>query len=154
MNYEYIEGILREMNISKRELARRVGVPASTITAAFRRKSKNIPFETILKIADVLGVAWPNIMDSRRMLKEKAVLANAIDNHIFPSAEEADKTLWDNMNKGSVSRGHGEMIDSFGENNQRDMLLSAFDTLNDDGQTEAVKRVQELGEIPRYRKEM
>ena len=32
-------------------------------------------------------------------------------------------------------------------------LLNAYDALNDDGQREAVKRVQELGEIKRYRKE-
>lgn len=33
-------------------------------------------------------------------------------------------------------------------------LLSAFDVLNDEGQDRAVERVEELGEIPKYQKQI
>ena len=38
------------------------------------------------------------------------------------------------------------------EAQRREALLSHYDRLNDDGQEKAVERVQELTEIPRYRK--
>lgn len=37
---------------------------------------------------------------------------------------------------------------------KRDRLNAAYELLNDDGQQEAVKRVEELTEIPRYRTEI
>ena len=38
------------------------------------------------------------------------------------------------------------------EAQRREALLSHYDTLNADGQQKAVERVQELTEIPRYKK--
>lgn len=38
-------------------------------------------------------------------------------------------------------------------NSRAQILLSAFDQLNDEGQCKAVERVEELTEIPKYQKE-
>ncbi len=38
-------------------------------------------------------------------------------------------------------------------NNRAKYLLTAFDQLNDEGQTKAIERVEELTEIPKYKKE-
>ena len=51
----------------------------------------------------------------------------------------------------NIQTSDSEFIDSIEESQRNhDKLISAYDSLNLDGQKEAIKRVQELGEIPRY----
>ena len=49
----------------------------------------------------------------------------------------------------------GEFLWSIDENNipAKQRLLAVFDQLNDEGQQKAVERVEELTEIPKYKKE-
>lgn len=58
MNYDYIDRRLKEIGISRRQLAIKAGVSENTISGAFRRKSKNLSHEIVLKIARVLDVPW------------------------------------------------------------------------------------------------
>lgn len=58
MEYELIDTLLREKGMSRRKLAEAAGISENTLSAAFRRKSKNVSIEVVQKIADVLGVNW------------------------------------------------------------------------------------------------
>lgn len=42
---------------------------------------------------------------------------------------------------------------AFSDNPQKELLLTAFGQLNSEGQNKAVERVEELTEIPKYKKE-
>lgn len=54
--YDRIEDILKQKNMSKRQLAINAGIPYQTIVSAFRRRSEGLSLEYKLKIADVLQV--------------------------------------------------------------------------------------------------
>ena len=45
-----------------------------------------------------------------------------------------------------------ELQAAFSDNPRRDLLLAIFDQLNEEGQSKAVERVEELTEIPKYKK--
>lgn len=56
--YEFIDDACKKKNISRGQLADRIGVPRSTLSMAFKRQTK-IPAERLKKIAQVLDVPYP-----------------------------------------------------------------------------------------------
>lgn len=59
---ERIDKILSDKTISRRELAKRAGIPASTLQSAMQR-GKNISYEMLQKIADALDVDTSYLMN-------------------------------------------------------------------------------------------
>ena len=55
--YEFIDDACKKKNISRGQLADRIGVPRSTLSMAFKRQTK-IPAERLKKIAQVLEVPY------------------------------------------------------------------------------------------------
>ena len=58
--------IAKEIDISLKELSRRVDIPYTTLYNAVKRDSK-MDFETVQKIADALGVLWYNLYCFQRL---------------------------------------------------------------------------------------
>lgn len=56
MNYERVNELLTELHMSRRELARRIKVPPTTLASWFARETKHIPVDCAYGIAEVLGV--------------------------------------------------------------------------------------------------
>lgn len=136
MDYDLIDSILKDMGISRRKLAMIADIPVSTLSAAFRRKSKDFSMENVQKIARVLNVEWWKLMGWEEIQKGVYGLPASPE-----EAERISDLLFSNQSK-RVSKAKSLQSD----------LLNHFDGLNNDGQKEAVKRVGELAEIDRYKK--
>ena len=130
MDFDRLNEILKEKHISRRKLAMAVGIPESTMSTAFSRQSGLSP-EAVKKIADFLGVSyeylqgWNSIEDETKLYMK----------YFFPEHDNSfslSLALIDDLTKGR--------------------LINAYGKLNRAGQMEAVKRIEELTEIPRYTK--
>ena len=128
MDFDRLDAILKERKISRRKLALAVGIKEGTMSTAFMRRSGLSP-DQVRRIADYLGV---NYYYLEGWDLEYAVIDNGFEQAVF---------VKDGIRK------------SVGSENRKAYLEKAFDKLNDIGQTEAVKRIEELTEIPRYRKD-
>lgn len=56
--YDRIDMILKERRISRRKLARKTGIPESTLASAFVRRPEHFPAKYIQAIANALDVPW------------------------------------------------------------------------------------------------
>lgn len=130
--YSRVDDLLKKCHMSRRQLAIKAGIPESTMSTAFMRKSLRFAELNKKKIADALGVNWWELA---------GLPVEEVDGQKLVRRLDLEEKLMENYEKF-----HGE------EANRREALLSSFDTLNADGQVRAVERVQELTEVPRYRK--
>ena len=132
MDFDRLDRILKSRGLSRRKLAIAVGILPGTMSTAFSRKS-GLSSEDVLKIAEYLGVSpyylegWAEDEHASNISQEQAV-------HLMGEDLETLNRL--------------AAYDDQQQNRQR--LDTAFDKLNQTGQHEAVKRVEELTEIPRY----
>lgn len=129
---ERLKKARKRAGISQVELSRSVDLSKSTICnyEAGKRERPSIPI--VKAIAEVLNVPWWELaglpveeIDGQKHVRRLDYEENALANY---------------------EKFHGQ------EAQRREALLSHYDRLNDDGQEKAVERVQELTEIPRYRK--
>ena len=118
--------------MSQAELAKIVGISNSAICnyEAGKRAKPTIPIAKA--IAEALNVNWWELA---------GLPVEEVDGQKLVRRLDLEEKLMENYEKF-----HGE------EANRREALLSSFDALNADGQVRAVERVQELSEVPRYRK--
>ena len=65
LNYEAVESLMRDRHITKRELAKVLGMKENTVTAAFRNNRKaTFSNDDIAKISELLGTAQEDILFS------------------------------------------------------------------------------------------
>ena len=132
MDFERLDAILKERHISRRKLALSVGIKEGTMSTAYRRRS-GLSSEDVLKIAEYLGVS-PYYLEGWTDFEQTSNL----------SADESFRVMGEDLE--ALAR-----LSYYDERNKnRVRLNTAYDKLNTTGQTEAVKRVEELTEIPRY----
>lgn len=60
--YDRIDAILAKKNMSRRQLAITAGISENTLSGAFRRRTKNFSMDNVLRIADVLGVSFVDLL--------------------------------------------------------------------------------------------
>ena len=122
--------------VSQEELARVIGATKSTISK-YELGHREPSLNTIQRIADALAVDFLDLVEISG--DTKAV------NHILKSAEDGKKAgkriVWRDNNLHMVELSPSEKI------------LIATKKLNAEGLREAVKRIEELTEIPRYRRQ-
>lgn len=131
-----IKELTKERGITLKELAEKSGVSYNTIYSITKRDSKRVQGEILQHLSAALCVS-PSALLGTTVTAFDDVLGIIVNE--YPSASFSST---DNPNTFRVSLG----------NNSKAELLSAFDKLNPSGKTEAVKRVSELTEIPRYRR--
>lgn len=129
---ERLKEARKRAGISQVELSRSVDLSKSTICnyEAGKRERPSIPI--VKAIAEVLNVPWWELA---------GLPVEEIDGQKHVRRLDYEEKMLANYEK---FHGH--------EAQRREALLSHYDRLNDDGQEKAVERVQELTEIPRYRK--
>lgn len=129
---ERLKEARKRAGISQVELSRSVDLSKSTICnyEAGKRERPSIPI--VKAIAEVLNVPWWELA---------GLPVEEIDGQKYVRRLDYEEKMLANYEKF-----HGQ------EAQRREALLSHYDKLNDDGQEKAVERVQELTEIPRYRK--
>ena len=155
---EYIKSHRLAAGLSQKELGELVGVSQQAI--AQYEKGQNSPrTDTIKKIAKALNLSFTEFLDDdyfdltdkpqsveEEFLKKKFQDILCLD----ISEEEKEKLLQEHIT-------NSEILSGIHENNvygaQKFLLNHHFEKLNSTGQQEAVKRVEELTEIPKYQRE-
>ena len=125
MDFDRLDLILKERGISRRKLALAVGILPGTMSTAFMRRS-GLSSADVLKIAEYLGVS-PYYLEGQE----------------GPEASD-DGGAFERWDYGMTN------VKGYKEEQRHKRILTAYDKLNGLGQAEAVKRVEELTEIPRY----
>lgn len=136
-----IKAARKAAGMTQKELGEKIGVSYQGI-AQWENDLRNPKFETLQRIADALNVK-----------------VESLDSRFFPSLD-----LYDFFGEGpSPETSHlpvFTMKDSNGEFIRVSMetaageLLYSFSSLNEIGQQEAVRRINELSEIPKYQRKI
>ena len=122
MDFDRLNRLLKERGISRRKLALAVGIPESTMSPAFMRRS-GLSSADVIKIANYLGVdpAYLEGFDFDAAMR-------GLDEYVELAISAADRQF-------------------------EEQVIESMRKLNTLGKTEAVKRVEELTEIPRYQRQ-
>lgn len=130
---ENIKKARKKKGITQKELGDKLGITQSSI-AMFENDKTNIKFSTLEKIANALDTGVFDLFD---LYNETMKIAMKYD------IEQIKKTLI----TASTSKAM-QNIDL--KEQRRDMLDIYYDSLNEKGQIEAVKRIKELTYVPEY----
>ena len=123
---EKLDNILRSRKISRRQLALKAGISPSSFQSAMARNT-TISLDMLIPICSVLNIP----IEEFRPLELLS----------FNSGAEFERA-WEE------ATGTPHRVSEYDTK-----LLYSFKLLNEAGQEKAVERVQELTEIPKYRKE-
>lgn len=131
-----------ENHMTQKELGEKAGIDPSTIRK-YESGRLNPKIGTLQKIADALGVSGFDLMP------EELLDANKVDDYVKEHNLNADEVAgyYSGLANEAVSR-LGEALKDAKET----ALIRHFRTLNDNGQSVAVERVQELTQIPAYQR--
>ena len=79
--YDRIDLLLKERRISRRRLARKIGVPESTLAAAFVRRPEHFPEKYIQAIAEALEMPREELVAGTENLHSDTIQPGAIVRH-------------------------------------------------------------------------
>lgn len=128
-----IQRARKKAGLSQRQLGEKLGLSASMI-GQWENDLRNPKVETLQRIADALLIRFEELLD------ETSYLAGI---HHGAEMEDWQNKLIDELWK----------RDGYSGSEYEVSLIDAFSKLNGTGQQEAIKRVEELTEIPRYRRQ-
>lgn len=148
---QLIQQMRKRMKLSQKELGLKLGVSGSMI-GQYENDLRNPKQETLQRIADALGVTVDYLMgvtdtprpDSTLKKTSFPFIVSKRDMFITPDAIEAN-----------LRESNPELFEYENEPGYKALICidEALTKLNGDGISEAVKRVEELTEIPRYQKQ-
>ena len=161
MDFDRLDAILKSKKISRRKLAIAVGIPESTMSTAFMRRS-GLSSDDVLKIAKYLKVkpyyleGWSaKIGDEELIYHDDAADYITVRNVMIMKGNQeiGEITVSPDTTEEEALEEYlmlETQVDQYDPNIQR--IIQAYERLNSSGQLEAVKRIEELTEIPRYTK--
>ena len=128
--------------MTQKELGEKTGIDPSTIRK-YESGRLNPKIGTLRKIADALGVS------SFDLMPDELLDANKVDDYVKEHNLNPDEVAgyYSGLANDAASR-LGEALKDAKET----ALIRHFRNLNDNGQTVAVERVQELAQIPAYQR--
>lgn len=126
VNYQTLEGMMKVRDISRRQLAIRIGMSADSLSASFRRHSR-MKIETLWKIADALNVYAAALVDRNGYPSEDTYMADL-------KAVENGRPAYERLK----------------EDARIDGLCSELRQLNGDGIQKALEYVLLLKKIPEF----
>lgn len=138
MNYQMIRAARKAAGISQDELAQFLGVNRATISK-YETGIIEPSFSQLAQIANYLEIDFGEFLDGEAYRLYQAHRSG------FDAGVQAEQIS--NMALRSVFEPEGY---SFSETEM--LLVKTFSQLNPEGQTKAVERVEELTEIPKYKK--
>ena len=133
---EKIDSILSEKGMSRRQLSIKAGIPPSSLQSALSR-NKGLSLDMLFPISEVLK------------LDVEELVSNSLDSLDEPPEVKKKFAYFDKREFLLNS-----MLDIVNKIGDKDIasLISFFQALNPAGQRVAVKRVEELTEIPKYQR--
>lgn len=141
---EFLQAHMNKQNISQAELARRTGIPASTISSIIIRNNDRVAIEMILKICEVLDCDIEEYINSLR--NELPKLMPASFTRKYYSLDDYGKYAVDSilgieysrcLNQSTENKKITTKIAAFGGDNKEikvseDSLIKAVSLLEDD----------------------
>lgn len=146
MNYDLLLRLMNEHGFSRRKLALQAGIPPTTLNSAINSKTKHFPHEYIVKLAQVLGVRWFDLYDAT----ENEDWISYMTMNDWTLAANVDDDDLEFMQRFSPMQ--TQFTDSL--NAVEQAIMQALKQLTPEGQYKALERVEELGMIPKYRKDV
>lgn len=131
-----------ENHMTQKELGEKAGIDPSTIRK-YESGRLNPKIGTLRKIADALGVS------SRDLIPKELLDANKVDDYVKEHNLNPDEVA--DYYSGLANDAASRLGDAL-KNAKEVSLIHHFRNLNDNGQTVAVERVQELAQIPAYQR--
>lgn len=128
-----IKELIKERNITIKQLAEDSKIPVNTLYSIIKRDSERVRAETVQVLADVLGVA-------------PTYLIGYDDKIVRPEQYSQQELAEIKAGAWAAYQDHAATI-------TERPIIDAFRKLNDEGQQKAIERVEELTEIPKYQKE-
>ena len=129
---ENIKKVRKQKHMTQRELAEALGMRDAAISK-YEKGIVTPPLETLKQLADVLQVP----------------IAYLLSGSLYPQTVYYDDNGIVDVVPG-VPEDVAQLVGLSSDNKAQ--LLEAFDKLNEEGQNKAVERVEELTEIPKYKK--
>lgn len=119
-----IKDILERRNMTVIMLADSTGIPSTTLYSMIKRDSDDEKFDILMRLCASLGVSLSELIGSENMGK----YTEDIKNDLWPEP-------WPPQSPSNINK-----------------LVDHFNQLNDEGQDKAIERIEELTEIPKYKK--
>ena len=126
---DLIDAFLRQRGKSRRQLAIEAGIPPSTLQSALERK-RTFSVEMLQKIAAALECDVKDLIPPARAA-EQGALAEGLEN----------MRRWQEL-----------AVQGYTFSERENDLICAFSQMNADGQLCAVHLVQDLAQVPKYKK--
>lgn len=136
---ERIKACRKEKKQSQQQIADVIGVQRSAISK-YEKGIVDIPFSQLGKIASALGVSVDYLLGSTKPQGKRILTDNPDDRYPYLLNKKLDGTIMP------------EESEELAELERLNKIAEHLDKLNETGQEEAVKRVSELTEIPRFQK--
>ena len=146
---ENIKRIRKEKHLTQKQLGEKCGMSESTLRQ-YEIGYRNPKIETIKKIADALEVGLWEIVELDQMdLDTRIQEIKKMISQLTPEGlKEFDRLTTEALNENQESIQKKQETTAV----QSKEMLRAYSRLNNAGRKEAVKRINELAEIPRYTK--
>lgn len=178
--YELIEVLRFKNDLSSRQMAIQAGVSPATLASIMTRRPPRIAIETLDKIASVYGIRWYELLNKDSSYADRFLMAgrtpvtmtaddvNAVGNRILGITDitmyvdkaherylqrvEDAKTI---VKYASAQQDNSEMPGRIvpvpgGTDEFRNSLFFVLNKLNDDGLMEAMRRILDVANDPKY----
>lgn len=159
-----LKKILKERNVTIKELSEKSGVSLNTLYSITKRDSRMSRYDIVKKVASTLGVTVSELtgfeIDEPKTNMENARLYEVIKRDSTQSTDLNDiSEILNKMEGTAQERFHNSQVQLLTEiiskqiSDKKLELSSLFDQLNDPGQDKAIEQVELLTKIPEYQKE-
>ena len=142
---EKIANARKEAKLTQKELGEKLGVTAQSV-AQWENNLRNPKFETLARIAEALQVPVYELMgySLKHDTPENRAIAEAGFQAAFGKGGAADVSEWVPVSFEQLHTEQQAFLDS--------RMKKAFSALNETGQKVACERVEELAEMPKYKR--
>ena len=147
MNYDLVDSLLKSKGMSRRQLAIKCGITPGTMSTWFARHTKNIPFQHVQSIANMLQIPWYQVMGYEEVdegLYARLPTVDEVNDNAdvdIPVRDREGKYLY------TASTTSGKLLSQ-----NEAAIMIPFRDLNDVGQKKAIDAVETLAKVPEYRK--
>ncbi len=127
---QLIKAARKEAGITQAELAKKLDIPYQSVSQ-WERDTRKPKMDTLMKIADALGCDFSFLLPDE-----------FVDVYFMGATRSYDEIRRNRVDEDNVEELSEGLL----------KIFDAYEKLNGEGQQKAVERVEELAEIPRYRR--
>ena len=134
MTFLKIRKYRKAAKVSQEDLAEKLGINRATVSK-YETGAISPTIDQAQKIADILGITLAELLGMDQM-----------------GVNSQDSTFWARLINSLPETNADDSVDELTKIHLWNLLFEHFEQLNMEGMKTAVERIQELAEIPKYRK--